>query len=152
MHFAYCFAAQAVILEVNERTGHVNVLKVIAASDTGKPVNPVAVQGQIEGGIIMGLGYALSEEYKVQRGEIITDTYGKLGVPRIRITPEIQCLLVENPIDSGPYGAKGMGELPLSPVAPAVVSAINDAVGVWIRKIPATAETILNALQENKAN
>jgi aldehyde oxidoreductase len=147
LHFAYCFAAQAVILEVHEHTGAVNVLKVIAASDTGKPVNPSAVEGQIEGGVVMGLGYALSEEYRIEQGRIITDTFGKLGLPRIGVTPEIECILIENPLDSGPYGAKGMGELPISPVAPAVISAIHDAVGVWITSIPATPAKIAAALR-----
>ena len=147
LHAAYCFAAQAVILEVSEETGKVNVLKVIAASDTGRPVNPHAVEGQIEGGIAMGLGYALSEEFKVEHGIVVSDSYGKLGLRRIGQTPEIECIIVENPHAEGPYGAKGMSELPLSMGAPAVVHALHDALGIWITSLPVTPEKILSCLQ-----
>ena len=146
LHAAYCFSAQAVMLEVNERTGRVNVLKVISASDTGRPVNPDAVEGQMEGGVMMGIGYALSEEFKIKGGKIITTSYGRLGLQRIKQTPEIQCIIVEDPHADGPYGAKGMGELPLSAVAPAVVSAIHDALGVWLTSIPATPDKIIKAM------
>jgi CO/xanthine dehydrogenase Mo-binding subunit len=147
LHVAYCFAAQAVILEVHEKTGKVNVLKVIAASDTGRPVNPHAVEGQIEGGVVMGLGYALSEECKVENGKVVSDTYAKLGVRRIGQTPDIKSIIIENPHAEGPYGAKGMGELPLSAGAPAVVHAIYDALGIWITSLPITPQKILECLQ-----
>lgn len=147
LHAAYCFAAQAVILQVNEKSGQVKVLKVIAASDTGKVVNPQAVEGQMEGGVVMGLGYALSEEFKLEQGRIVTDTMAKLGLPRIRQIPEIECIMIENPHAEGPFGAKGMSELPISMAAPAVVSAIHDALGIWLTSIPATPEKILKALK-----
>ncbi len=147
LHAAYCFSAQAVILEVNEKTGVVNVIKVISASDTGRAINPAAVEGQIEGGIMMGLGYALSEEFIVENGNIVTGTYGRLGLQRIKSTPEIESIIVENPHEDGPYGAKGMAELPISAIAPAVISAIHDALGVWITSIPATPKRILRALR-----
>ena len=147
LHFAYCFAAQVVILDVNETTGKVQVQKVIAASDTGRPVNPHAVEGQIEGGVVMGLGYALSEECKQEQGRLISDSYGKLGVRRIGQTPEIESIIVENPHEEGPYGAKGMGELPLSSGAPAVVHAIHDALGIWVTSLPVTPEKILSCLR-----
>ena len=143
LHFAYCFAAQAVILDVDEKTGKVHVQKVIAASDTGRPVNPHAVEGQIEGGVVMGLGYALSEECKLEKGLLVSDTYGKLGVRRIGQTPAIESIIIENPHAEGPYGAKGMGELPLSTGAPAVVHAIHDALGIWITSLPVTPQKIL---------
>ena len=147
LHAAYCFSAQAVILEVNEKTGRVNVLKVISASDTGKAVNPAAVEGQMEGGVIRGLGYALSEECKIKNGIIETAAYGRLGLRRIKQTPEIESIIIENPHADGPYGAKGMGELPISAIAPAVVSALHDALGIWITSIPATPDRILKALE-----
>ena len=146
LHFAYCFAAQAVILEAHAKTGKVHVLEVIAASDTGRPVNPHGVEGQIEGGVAMGLGYALSEECKIEQGMVISDTYAKLGLRRIGQTPEIKSIIVENPHAEGPYGAKGMGELPLSMGAPAVVHAIHDALGIWITSLPVTPEKILECL------
>ncbi len=150
LHVAYCFAAQAVILEVNPDSGRVKVHKVIAASDTGTIMNPQAVEGQIEGGVVMGLGYALTEEFKLDRGRIVTDTLAKLGLWRIGQIPQIECLSIENPHIEGPYGAKGMGELPISPTAPAVISALHDALGVWITSLPATPERIREALKLNR--
>jgi len=151
LHAAYCFGAQAVIIEVEKETGRVNVLKVIAAHDVGSAINPKSIEGQIEGGIVMGLGYALSEEYKLENGRAITNNFAKLGVRRIGKTPEIESIIIEDPHIEGPFGAKGMSELPLSPVAPAVVSAIHDALGIWLNSIPAKPEKILEALK-NKYN
>jgi CO/xanthine dehydrogenase Mo-binding subunit/aerobic-type carbon monoxide dehydrogenase small subunit (CoxS/CutS family) len=147
LHAAYCFGAQAVALEVEPSTGRVRVLRVIAASDAGRAVNPAAVEGQMEGGVVMGLGYALSEEFRLQNGRILTDTLAKLGLWRAPAVPPIECIIVENPHAEGPFGAKGMSELPVSMAAPAVVSALHDALGVWLTRIPATPERILEALR-----
>ncbi|MCK5198882.1 MAG: xanthine dehydrogenase family protein molybdopterin-binding subunit, partial [Spirochaetales bacterium] len=149
LHAAYCFAAQATILEVNKKTGKVNVLDVIIASDAGRIINRAALEGQMEGGVVMGLGYALSEEYKQENGKIITDNYAKLGIRRIGQTPVIKCIIIEDPHKEGPYGAKGMGELPLSMGAPSVVHAIYDALGIWVSSIPAVPEKIVNELKKN---
>jgi len=146
LHAAYCFGAQAVSLEVEPSSGRVNVLRVIAASDVGRAVNPAAVEGQMEGGVVMGLGYALSEEFRLEQGRIVTDTLARLGLWRAAQVPPIECLIVENPHEEGPFGAKGMSELPVSMAAPAVVSALHDALGIWITRIPATPERILQAL------
>ena len=101
----------------------------------------------MEGGVIMGLGYALSEEFTIKNGIIETAAYGRLGLRRIKQTPEIKSIIIENPHADGPYGAKGMGELPISAIAPAVVSALHDALGIWITSIPATPDRILKALE-----
>ncbi|OHD74183.1 MAG: hypothetical protein A2V99_14070 [Spirochaetes bacterium RBG_16_67_19] len=146
LHAAYCFGAQAVSLEVDPASGRVNVLRVIAASDAGRAVNPASGEGQMEGGVVMGLGYALSEEFRLERGRILTDTLARQGLWRATQVPPIQCIIVENPHEEGPYGAKGMSELPVSMAAPAVVSALHDALGVWLTRIPATPERILQAL------
>jgi aldehyde oxidoreductase len=148
MHFAYCFGVQAAVVAVDERTGEVQVLRVIAAHDAGRTINPQAVAGQIEGGIMMGLGYALSEEFALAEGRVVTDTLRKLGVPTIARLPEITTILVENPHSQGPFGAKGMAELPAAATAPAVVNAIYDAVGVRIRDLPARPERVLAGLGE----
>ena len=148
LHAAYCFGAQAVTLEVDPATGRVNVLRVIAANDAGRAVNPAAVEGQMEGGVVMGLGYALSEEFRLEQGRIVTDTLARLGLWRATQVPPIECLIVENPHAEGPYGAKGMSELPVSMAAPAVVSALHEALGVWLTRIPATPERILQALAD----
>jgi len=148
LHVAYCFGFQAVILEVNEKTGKVNVLKVIASHDVGRIINRAGIEGQIEGGVMMGLGYALSEEFILKEGKIITDTLGKLGLSRIGRTPEIESIIIENSHIEGPYGAKGMGELTVSMAAPAVLSAIHNALGIWLTSIPATPEKIIKALKK----
>ena len=98
----------------------------------------------------MGLGYALSEEFIQENGKIVTDSYAKLGIRRIGQTPAIKCIIIEDPHEEGPYGAKGMGELPLSMGAPSVVHAIYDALGVWVNSIPAVPEKIVNELKKIK--
>ncbi len=145
LHFAYSFAAQAAIVAVDEETNEVEVLKVISASDVGEPINPQGVKGQIEGGIVMGLGYGLSEEFRLEAGRPITDRYAKLGLPRITRTPEMVAISVSDPHPAGPYGAKGMGELPMSPTAAAIANAIYDAVGVRVYSLPVTPEKIAAA-------
>ncbi|GFP24731.1 hypothetical protein HKBW3S25_00168 [Candidatus Hakubella thermalkaliphila] len=148
IHFSYCFGTQAAIVEVDEETGEVKVLKVIAAHDVGKAIHPRNVKGQMEGGVVMGLGYALREEFRLEEGRIITDTLSKCHIPTIRETPEIEAIIVEDSHPQGPYGAKGMGEVPMSPTAPAIINAIHDALGIRITELPATREKILQALEE----
>jgi len=147
LHAAYCFGAQAVTLEAEPATGRVRVLRVIAASDAGRAVNPAAVEGQMEGGVVMGLGYALSAEFRLARGRIVPGTLARRGLFRAGQVPPIRCLLVEDPHAEGPFGAKGMSELPVSMAAPAVVSALHQALGVWLTAIPATPERVLEALR-----
>lgn len=150
LHVAYCFGTQAAVVEVDEATGEVEVLRVIAAHDAGTVINPQAVEGQIEGGVMMGLGYALSEAFIMRQGQIVTDTLRKLGVPGIERLPEIWAIPVEDPHPEGPLGAKGMGELPTSATAPAIVNAIYDAVGVRIRELPATPARVREAMAERR--
>ncbi|MGC8787940.1 MAG: xanthine dehydrogenase family protein molybdopterin-binding subunit, partial [Anaerolineae bacterium] len=151
VHVAYCFCAQACILEVDENSGEVRVLKMIAAQDVGKAIHPQNIRGQIEGGVVMGMGYALSEEFVVDKGYVITDTLRKCKVPRITQVPEIVPLIVENPHSEGPFGAKGMAELSLASSAPAIANAIYHALGVRIRELPITPEKILAALHRTHA-
>lgn len=146
IHFAYCFATQAAIVEVDETTGEVKVLKIIAATDLGKTVNPLLYRNQVEGGVVMGMGYALYEEFIVEKGRIVTDNLAKLKLPKITQVPEIEVIAVEDPDPDGPFGAKGMGELPVNPTAPAIANAIYDAVGVRINALPITREKILQSL------
>lgn len=148
LHVAYCFGTDAVIVEVDDQTGEVQVLKIIAAHDVGKAINPRGINGQIEGGVIMGLGYGLSEEFVVENGRVLTDTLRKCGVPRISQMPEIIPLIVENPHPEGPFEAKGMAELPISVTAPAIANAIFDAIGVRLTELPMTPEKILAALEQ----
>lgn len=149
VHFAYCYAAQAAVVEVNPASGAVKVLKIIAAQDLGKAIHPQNSRCQIEGAVLMGLGYGLSEEFKLENGYLVTDNLRKLKLPTINDAPEIEVILIEEPSD-GPYGAKGMGELPLNPTAPAIINAIHNAVGVRISDLPATREKVLAALKRAK--
>ena len=146
IHAAYCFATQAAIVEVDEETGEIEVKKVIAANDVGRAINPAMVRGQIEGGVMMGLGYGISEELKVEKGRILSNSLAKCGVPKISATPEIEALIVEKHVPEGPFGAKGMGELPLNPTAPAIANAVYDAVGYRARSLPIRKEDIQSFL------
>lgn len=142
LHFAYSFGANGVIVEVDEKTGKVKVLNSVAAQDVGKAVNPKNVEGQIEGAVVMGMGYALSEKFTLKDGWPVQNNYAKLKLVRATEIPNIVPMIVEDNHPDGPYGAKGMGELPISPVAPAIVNAIYDAVGVQITNLPVDRELL----------
>ncbi len=147
IHYAYCFASAAVAVEVDTESGAVRVLKVAAAQDVGKAINPVNVRGQIEGSVAMGLGYALTEEYRQDETRVITDDLRKLGVPRIGSIPPIEVFIIEEAHSKGPYGAKGIGEVGINPLAPAVSNAVHDAVGARLTELPMTKEKVLAALK-----
>jgi CO/xanthine dehydrogenase Mo-binding subunit len=148
MHFAYSYAAQAAEVEVNTITGEVKVLKVIAANDVGMAVNPLGLQGQVEGGVMMGLGHCLTEEFIVKEGQVVTDVLARYRMPGIMLTPEIKAIIVEHPTAEGPYGAKGVGEICSIPTTPAITNAIYNAVGVRIDRTPVDQEVIAKALWE----
>jgi xanthine dehydrogenase molybdenum-binding subunit len=150
MHFAFSFAAQAAEVEVNQLTGEVCVLRVIAANDVGMAVNPLGLQGQVEGGVMMGLGNCLTEEFIVEQGQVVTDHLARYRMPGIMLTPEITSIIVEHPVEAGPYGAKGVGEISSIPTTPAITNAIYNAVGVRIDKLPVDQELIARALWESK--
>jgi CO/xanthine dehydrogenase Mo-binding subunit len=135
------------VVAVNEETGEVRVIRVVAAHDVGRAISKRNCIGQIEGAVVQGLGYALSESFAVEEGRPLVDKFGGLGLLRLRDLPEIHPILVEDPHPHGPYGAKGMGELALTPTAPAVVNAIHDAVGIWINELPVTRQKILAAMR-----
>ncbi len=147
MHFAFSFAAQAVEVEVNTQTGEVRVLRVVTATDVGKAVNPLGLQGQIEGGVIMGLGHALTEHFILQNGVPFSDRLARYRMPNITHTPEITAIVVEDPTAEGPYGAKGVGEIVTIPTIPAIANAIAHAVGVQVDRLPVDQETLLRALE-----
>jgi xanthine dehydrogenase molybdenum-binding subunit len=143
MHFAYSFGAQAVEIELNTHTGEVRVLRLVAANDVGKAINPLGLQGQVEGGAVMGLGNALTEHFIVEEGKIFTDRMARYRIPSITHTPEITSIVVEHPTAEGPYGAKGVGELVSIPTTPAITNAIYNAVGVRIDSLPVDQAEIL---------
>jgi len=148
MHFAYSFAAQAAEVEVNTRTGEVSVLRLVTANDVGYAINPLGLRGQIEGGAIMGIGHALTEEFIIKEGNVITDRLARYRIPSITLTPEVTIFVVENPVPEGPYGAKGVGEIVLIPTAPAITNAVYNAVGVRCDHLPVDQEKILLELKK----
>ena len=123
------------------------MLKVITANDAGKVLNPLGLKGQVEGGIIMGIGHALMEDFKLEEGHIRTDCFGNYPIPTIKDTPEIFSIFVEDPTQEGPYGAKGVGEIVSIPTPPAIANALYNAVGVRVKSLPIKPETIRNFLR-----
>jgi xanthine dehydrogenase molybdenum-binding subunit len=152
MHFAFSFGVQAAEVEVNKLTGEVRVLKVISANDVGMAVNPLGLQGQVEGGVMMGLGNALTEEFIMDNGYVVTDHLARYRIPGIMLTPEITSIIVEHPTAEGPYGAKGVGEICSIPTTPAITNAIYNAVGVRIFKTPVDQEMIAREIWEREEN
>ncbi len=148
MHFAFAFAAQAAEIEVDLETGEVGVLQVVAAHDVGRALNPLGLQGQVEGGVMMGIGNALTEEFIVDQGEVYTDRLARYRMPSIVQTPEITSIVVEHPVSTGPYGAKGVGEIVSIPTTPAITNAIFYACGVRIRRLPVDQDWLARQLAE----
>ena len=147
-HWCYGYGAQAAWTAVNPETGAVKVLKIVTAGDIGNPLNPRAVEGQQEGGVGMGVGYALSEEFRTEEGRAVTKTLGACGLPKANEVPEIINVLVEVPHPWGPYGVKGLAEVPSLATAPAIIASVCDAVGVRMTHLPATPEKMKAALKE----
>jgi xanthine dehydrogenase molybdenum-binding subunit len=142
MHFAFGFGVQAAQVAVDPRSGKVHVLHVVAAADGGRALNPQATLGQVEGGIVMGIGLALSEEYVLEDGIPQTQRWKDYKTPLIRDVPEMHVHLAEHPTSTGPYGAKGIGELPSIPTAPAICNAIYRATGVRSYRVPVRPEML----------
>lgn len=148
----YAWASQLVIVEVDTETGYVNVLRLASATDAGKAINPAAVEGQIEGGAVQGLGFALMEEMRVQEGVFRNANFSTYLIPTAADVPPIDSLIVEVPEPSGPYGAKGIAEPATIPTAPAILNAIADAIGTRLLVTPASPERMLTALGEIKSS
>jgi xanthine dehydrogenase molybdenum-binding subunit len=142
------FCAQVAEVEVDEDTGEVNLTTFTTAHDVGTILNPISHQGQIEGAVMQGIGYTLMEELKYDEGRVSTLSFGDYKIPTMQDIPELRTVLVQS--DSGgptPYGGKSIGEQPIGAVAPAIVNAVLDAVGVSITDLPITSEKVRQALQ-----
>jgi CO/xanthine dehydrogenase Mo-binding subunit len=148
----YPFAAHFAEVEVDPETGSINLLRYVAAHDVGKAINPMAVEGQIEGGVTQGLGYALTEEVLFNSGKVLNPNLRDYYLPTTLDVPEIESILVESNDPTGPYGAKGVGEATLIPVAPAVANAIYHATGIRFTELPITPEKICLALKKRRAS
>ncbi|NMC52712.1 MAG: xanthine dehydrogenase family protein [Chloroflexi bacterium] len=146
-NIAYGYVAEAVDLEVDTETGQINLLNVICADDVGKAINPELVKGQIEGCIVQAAGYAVLEDFIQRGGQVLTKTLSTYLIPTILDIPDqVDSVILEYPDPTGPWGARGMAEMPFLPLAPAVTAAIHDAVGVWVDRFPVTPERMLAAL------
>jgi CO/xanthine dehydrogenase Mo-binding subunit len=142
----FTFGAQAVEVAVDTETGQVRLLKCVGCHDVGQAINPAAVEGQIEGGSAMGLGYALLEDLQVKEGHIITPSLAEYLIPTAGDVPDIKAIILESGTGLGPFGAKGIGEPSLTPVAPAIANAVADAIGVRVFSLPITPEKVLAAI------
>ncbi len=150
MHFAFSYATQAALVEVDMETGEIKVLKVASSTDIGRAINPLMLQGQIEGGIVMAMGNCLTESYIVEDGIPWTHLLARYKMPSIKHTPEIVSRLVEHRTADGPYGAKGVGEIPSINTTPAICNAIYNATGVRIFSIPVDQDALLLAFKGNQ--
>ncbi|NTU79215.1 MAG: xanthine dehydrogenase family protein [Chloroflexales bacterium] len=147
-NYAYGYAAQAVEVEVDTGTGLVRVLRIISAHDVGRAVNRQQVEGQIEGALAQALGFTLLEQFQMRAGQVLTPGLSTYLVPTILDTPPaITPVILELADSEGPYGARGVAELPMVPFAPAVAAAIHAATGVWLSDLPFTPERVLAALR-----
>ena len=146
----YVYATQIAEVEVDTETGQVDVLRIAAAHDCGTPINPMLVEGQVQGGVAMGVGFALSEEVLYHEGRQINPSLSNYPMPTTMDVPDVEVDIVDNYDPTGPFGAKGVGEPTLVPTAAAICNAIYDAVGVRIYDLPATPEKVLSALQAQR--
>lgn len=144
----YAFATHIAQVEVETETGKVKVLKIIAAHDVGKAINAINVEGQIEGGCLMGTGFALSEEVKIENAKMKNPNFSKYLIHTSKDMPEIYPVIVEETDITGPFGAKGVGEPTLIPVAPAIINAVYDAIGIRFTELPITPKKVLEALHK----
>ena len=143
----YGFAAQAVVVDVEEATGAIRVRRVASAHDVGRALNPLAAEGQIHGGIHMGLGYALAERLVVEQGQVLTASFMDYAILRAADMPEMVVRLIETHDAEGPFGAKGLGESGVIPVSAAVANAVHDAIGARLTELPITPSRVRAALE-----
>jgi CO/xanthine dehydrogenase Mo-binding subunit len=150
---AWIFAAQAVEIEIDEATGQITPLEVWSAHDIGRAINPSSVAGQVEGGVVQGIGYALYEEMVWDTGRLANPSLMDYKIPgTLESPPKINTILIEEPDETGPFGAKGIGEPPIVGIAPAIANALAHASGLRLRRLPMTPESVLNGLREKAPN
>ncbi|WIV11691.1 xanthine dehydrogenase family protein molybdopterin-binding subunit [Proteiniborus sp. MB09-C3] len=144
----WTYGANAAEIEVDTETGHIKVLKVSACWDVGKVINPTLIEGQVEGAIVQGLGSALFEEIKLDKGKFLNQSFMDYKIPAVGDMPEMMVSFVENEQHDGPFGARGMAEPAMIPSAPAIANALYNAIGVRMHQIPLTPERVLKAIKE----
>ncbi|MDO5708178.1 MAG: xanthine dehydrogenase family protein molybdopterin-binding subunit [Andreesenia angusta] len=149
-YWPYTFGACGVILEVDPLTGRVQILRAVSAQDVGKAINPDLIEGQMDGGFAMGYGYAIYEDLNIKNGNMKNNRFTNYLIPTSSDMPKLKKIIIEDPESTGPYGAKGIGEPVMTYVAPAILNAIYDAVGVRINSLPASPDKILKAISNKK--
>ena len=150
LSMTYAFGAHGVEVEVDPETGKVKILNYVAAHDVGRAINPLLLEGQVYGGIAMGVGYALSEQLILHKGEVMNPNFRDYKMLTAKDRVPVKALMVETDDPAGPFGAKGIGEPGCVPTAPAIANAIYDAIGVRINDLPITPEKIVAALKQKK--
>ena len=146
-NFAYGYVAQAVAVQVDTETGEIHLKEVISANDVGQAINPQQVQGQIEGAVVQAAGYTVTENFIQKDGYVLTDKLSNYLIPTVLDVPDqVQSLILEYADPIGPYGARGVGEMPFLSLAPAIIAAVHDATGVWFHEFPLTPERVLRGL------
>lgn len=146
-NFAYGYVAETVELEVDTETGNIELTRVVCADDVGKALNPMQIEGQIEGAVVQAGGYVLMENFIQENGYVVTDKLSTYLIPTILDVPgQVDSVILEYMDQIGPFGARGMAEMPYIPLAPAVLTALYDATGVWFNDFPLTAERVLRGL------
>ncbi|MDW7671448.1 MAG: molybdopterin cofactor-binding domain-containing protein [Bacillota bacterium] len=149
-YWPYTFNVYGIEVEVDTNTGKVRIIKAVCAQDVGRAVNPKLIEGQMDGGFAMGLGYVLMEDINLQQGKMKHDRYSSYLIPTAMDVPDLEKIIIESPESTAPYGAKGIGEPVMLGVAPAVLNAIYDAVGVRMTEIPVTPDKLLIAIREKE--
>jgi len=146
-NFAYGYVSQAVRVEVDTETGRIHIVDVFSADDVGHAINPQQVKGQIEGAVVQATGYSILENFIQKDGYVQTQHLSTYLIPTVLDVPDkVHSLILEYPDPRGPWGARGMAEMPFLPFAPAVIAAVHDATGIWFHEFPLTPERVLRAL------
>jgi CO/xanthine dehydrogenase Mo-binding subunit len=146
-NFAYGYVAQSVEVEVDVETGVIHITRVVSANDVGQAINPQQVTGQVEGAVVQAEGYAMLENFQMKDGYVLTPHLSTYLIPGVLDIPDrVETIIVEQPEPHGPYGVRGMGEMPYLPLTPALVAAVHDATGVWFDEFPLTPERVLRGL------
>jgi CO/xanthine dehydrogenase Mo-binding subunit len=147
-HVTYGYGTQIAEVEVNTETGEVHLKEVWAAHDVGQAINPLHVEGQIEGAVIQAQGWTLIEDFITQDGQLRTRSFADYCIPTVYDVPDaVHTLILEIADPQGPYGVRGLGEMPMLVLAPAILDAVHDATGVWFERLPVKAEDVLLALK-----
>ncbi len=150
-HYSLGYTAGCAEVEVDLDTGEINLLSFTSALDAGKAVNPQQVEGQAQGGLTQAIGWTLMEKFIQENGQVKTKDFATYIVPTILDVPKnMKIILVETPDEHGPYGARGIGELPMLTAAPAILSAVHNAVGIWVDHVPARAEDVWGKLRRTE--